>query len=151
MNTYEDFSYESLDKELQELHAELQEVANQIYRAHLPPYLQQSWSSGKGKWYEDWLREQLDILIMSEICDDPVRSAELEEMNDYVALLFGIFGAASRILDHIGMHLRGQTLGQYEVLPEDEALLRDLCQRFLQLEQPDLDPFFLVGLDEEDP
>lgn len=134
MSRYNESTDESLD-------AEIEAVADRIYRAHLPPYLQESWSKGKGKWYEDWLREQLDILILSEICDDPARLAGLEALEDWVALIFGIFGAAFRILDHMGMHLRGQTFGQYELLPEDVALLDDLCQRFLEREPLDLIPF----------
>lgn len=130
------------DSEEELIADEVAAVAERIYRAHLPPYLEESWSKGKGKWCEDWLREQLDILVLSEICDDPVRLAELERQQNVVALTFGIFGAAFRILDHMGMHLRAQTLGQYEVLPEDEMLLRDLCWQFLLVEQLDLDPFF---------
>ncbi|MFQ5925629.1 MAG: hypothetical protein ACE5IE_06505 [Dehalococcoidia bacterium] len=121
--------------------AEAVVIAAQIYRSHLPPYLQESWQKGKGKWYEDWLREQLDTLVISELCDDPLRLAELEDLQDMVSLVFGIFGASFRLLDHIGMHLRGQTFGQYEVLPEDEELLRDLCKRFLRTKQLDLNPF----------
>lgn len=134
---------ELIDRELEE---EIKAVSEQIYRAHLPPYLQDSWTEGRGQWYEDWLREQLDILVISEICDSPGRLAELEELKDYVALVFGIFGASFRILDHLGMHLRSQTFGQYELLPEDETLLRDLCQRFRQSKQPILNPFFPASL-----
>ncbi len=125
----------------EDISAAVEALADQIYRTHLPPYLQESWSKGKGKWYEDWLREQLDILVLSELCDDPERLEELEYREHSVALIFGIFGAAFRILDHIGMHLRGQTLGQYEVLPEDEALLRDLCRRLLESQPLSLNPF----------
>lgn len=120
---------------------EVTAIAEQIYRAHLPTYLEDSWPSGRGKWYEDWLREQLDILVTSEICDDPERQTGLEAMEDWVALVFGIFGAAFRVLDHVGMHLRGQTLGQYELLPEDVALLDNLCQRFSEREPLELTPF----------
>lgn len=119
-------------------------VADRIYCSHLPPYLQDSWSSGRGKWYEDWLREQLEILVLSEICDDTERLAGLEAIEDWVALVFGIFGAAFRILDHIGMHLRGQTFGQYDLLPEDVAMLDDLCKRFLEREPLELTPFSWV-------
>ena len=119
-------------------------LADRIYSAHLPPYLQDSWSSGRGKWYEDWLREQLEILVTSEICDDPARLAGLEGVQNWVALVFGIFGATFRVLDHMGMHLRGQTFGQYELLPEDVALLEDLCQRFLEREPLELTPFSWV-------
>jgi len=121
----------------------IEAVADWIYRTHLPPYLQEPWSSRRGEWYEDWLCEQLDILVTSEICHDPVRLAELERQQSVVALIFGIFGAAFRILDHIGMHLRAQTLGQYELLPEDEALLRKLCAQFLDSAPLDFDPAFL--------
>lgn len=132
------------DSEEELIADEVAAVAERIYRAHLPPYLQDSWSRGRGKWYEDWLREQLDILVTSEICDDPARLAGLEAIENWVALVFGIFGAAFRILDHIGMHLRGQTFGQYELLPEDVALLDDLCQRFLEREPLELIPFSWV-------
>lgn len=132
-----------LDNLEEELFAEeVKAAAERIYRGHLPPYLQQSWDKGKGKWYEDWLREQLDILVISELCDDPGRLAELENQESKVSLIFGIFGTAFRILDHMGMHLRGQTLGQYEVLPEDEMLLHDLCQQFLKIKGLRLNPFF---------
>jgi len=129
------------DSEQELIADEVAAVAERIYRAHLPTYLQEFWSKGKGKWYEDWLREQLDILVLSEVCDDPERLEDLECLEHSVALIFGIFGATFRILDHIGMHLRGQTLGQYEVLPEDEALLRNLCSRFLESNRLDLNPF----------
>ena len=119
-------------------------VAERIYRAHLPPYLQESWSKGRGKWYEDWLREQMDMLVTSEICDDPARLASLEAIEGRVALVFGIFGTGFRILDHLGIHLRGQTFGQYELLPEDVALLDDLCQQFLEREALELTPFSWV-------
>lgn len=123
---------------------QVEATMEQIYRAHLPPYLQKSWVTGKGVWYEDWLREQIDILVISEICDDLERLAQLEEIRGYVTLVFGIFGTTFRMLDHMGMHLRGQTLGQYELLPQDEALLHELCQRFLQLRQSGLKPAFLA-------
>ena len=126
----------------EDLSDDIDALAERIYRAHLPLYLQESWSGGRGKWYEDWLREQLDILVLSEICDDPERLEELKHRQSAVALVFGIFGAAFRILDHMGMHLRAQTLGQYELLPDDEMLLRDLCQHFLQVKEFELNPFF---------
>lgn len=126
------------DSEGEFIEDELKAVADRIYRAYLPPYLEESWQKGRGRWYEDLLREQLDSLVINELCDDPERLAELERWEKEVALVFGIFGAAFRILDHVGMHLRGQTLGQYEILPEDEELLRDLCERFLKTKQLDL-------------
>lgn len=134
--------YDDLEEELSA--DEVAAVADRIYSAHLPPYLQDSWSSGRGKWYEDWLREQLEILVTSEICDDPARLAALEAIEHWVALVFGIFGVTFRVLDHMGMHLRGQTFGQYELLPEDVALLEDLCQRFLEREPLELTPFSWV-------
>ena len=129
------------------LTAQTKAVAESIYRKHLPEYLQESWSGGRGKWYEDWLREQLDTLVISEIYDDPERLEELERQHDIAALIFGIFGAAFRILDHYGMHLRAQTFGQYEVLPEDVTLLRELCQRFLNIDYLELNPFFGIPED----
>ncbi|MBE0415040.1 MAG: hypothetical protein IBX36_00660 [Dehalococcoidia bacterium] len=131
--------YNNSEEEL--IAAEIEAVAERIYRAHLPPYLQESWASGRGNWYEELLREQLDNLVISEVHDDPDRLADLEGIEDSVALVFGIFGTAFRLLDHIGMHLRGQTFGQYELLADDEMLLRDLCQRFLQTKELDLNPF----------
>lgn len=132
------------DSEEELIADEIAAVAERIYRDHLPPYLQESWSKGKGKWYEDWLREQLSILVLSELCDDSERLEELKRFEQSVALILGIFGATFRILDHIGMHLRGQTLGQYEVLPEDEALLRNLCMIFLESKRLDLNPFDFI-------
>ena len=129
---------------------ETKSVANSIYRKCLPDYLQESWSAGRGKWYEDWLREQLDMLVINEIWDDPVRLDELERLQDVVALAFGILGASFRILDHIGMHLRAQTFGQYELLPEDVALLRELCHRFLGMKYLGLNPFSGVLEDAEE-
>lgn len=116
-------------------------LAERIYRAHLPTYLQESWSSGRGKGYEDWLYDQLDTLVISETYGDSARLEGLQAIEYWVALVFGIFGATFRILDHIGMHLRGQTFGQYELLSDDCALLRELCQRFSQSEPLELDPF----------
>ena len=124
---------------------EVTAIAAHIYRAYLPSYLEQSWQSGRGKWYEDWIREQLDTLVISETYEDPERLAELERQQDIVSLLLGIFGAAFRILDHIGMHLRGQTMGQYELLPEDEALLRQLCRHFLKTKPLELSPFYSLS------
>ena len=121
--------------------SEITAIAENIYRAYLPPYLEDSWQNGRGKWYGDLIREQLDSLVISETYDDPERLAELKSLESTVSLVLGIFGAAFRILDHIGMHLRGQTMGQYELLPEDEALLRQLCQHFLETEPLELDPF----------
>jgi hypothetical protein len=121
---------------------EAKAISERIYRSHLPPYLQDSWPKGKGKWYEDWLKEQLHILVMDEIIDDPARLEELKRLEPFLALVFGVFGAAFRILDLVGLHLRAQTLGQYEVLPEDESLLRELCRAFLQEKQAILNPFF---------
>lgn len=118
------------DSEEDSIVDEVSTLAERIYRANLPTYLQESWSSGRGKGYEDWLLEQLDILVISEIHNDPSRVEELHAIEDWVALVFGIFGATFRILDHVGMHLRGQTFGQYELLPEDYALLCNLCERF---------------------
>ena len=134
------YSWESIAEEVKA-------IADQVYTTYLPSYLRESWSKGRGKWYEDWLREQLDILVTSEICDDPERLEELAQLEGSVALVFGIFGAAFRILDHMGMHLRAQTFGQYELLPEDEELLRRLCQRFLEAKRFDLNPFFPVNLE----
>jgi len=125
---------------------EVTAIAENFYRAHLPPYLEDSWQSGRGKWYEDYIREQLDVLIISETCEDPERIAELKRLQDSVGLLLGIFGTAFRILDHVGMHLRGQTIGQYEFLPEDEALLRKLCRQLLKTKALELNPFY--GLSE---
>jgi len=110
---------------------QVEKYAQRIYKTHLPPYLQDSWHSGRGKWYEEWLREQLDTLILSEIEDDPCRLNELKRIESEVSLVFGIFGTAFRILDHFGMHLRAQTLGQYELWQEDEKLLHKLCRKFL--------------------
>lgn len=124
---------------------EVTAVAEYIYRAYLPPYLQESWQSGRGKWYEDYIREQLYTLVISETYEDPERVAELEHLQDSVSLILGIFGAAFRILDHIGMHLRGQTMGQYELLPEDEALLRKLYQHFLKTRPLELNPFYSLS------
>ena len=116
-------------------------VADRIYSSHLPEYLRDSWQGGRGGWYEECVREQLDGLVLTESWDDPARLASLEAMEDWVAVVFGIFGTAFRILDHIGMHLRGQTFGQYELLAEDVRLLRELCQRFVEKEPPELPPF----------
>ena len=124
---------------------EVTAVAEHIYRAYLPPYLQESWQSGRGKWYENYIREELDTLVISETCEDPERVAELERLQDSVSLILGIFGAAFRILDHIGMHLRGQTMGQYELLPEDKTLLRQLCRRFLKPRPLELNPFYQLS------
>lgn len=124
---------------------EMTAVAECIYRAYLPDYLKESWQSGRGRWYEDLIREQLDNLVISETYEDPERVTELKHLQNTVSLVLGIFGAAFRILDHIGMHLRGQTLGQYELLPEDEALLRQLCQHFLEIEPLELDPFYQLS------
>lgn len=131
---YNDVEEDSIDDEVTTL-------AERIYRAHLPTYLQESWSSGRGKGYEDWLYDQLDTLVISETYGDPARIERLQATEDWVSLVFGIFGATFRILDHIGMHLRGQTFGQYELLPDDCTLLRDLCQRFSQSEPLKLDLF----------
>lgn len=124
---------------------EVTAIAESIYRAYLPDYLTESWHSGRGRWYEDLIREQLDSLVISETYDDLERLAELERQQDTVSLLLGIFGAAFRILDHIGMHLRGQTMGQYELLPEDEALLRKLCRRFLKISPLKPNPFYSLS------
>jgi len=124
---------------------EITAVAEHIYRAYLPSYLKESWESGRGKWYEDIIREQLDSLILSETYEDPERVEELKRLQNMVALLIGILGASFRILDHIGMHLRGQTFGQYELLPEDKALLRKLCRHFLKAEPLDLNPFYMLS------
>lgn len=136
--------FNNLEEEL--FASEVVAVAENIYRAYLPPYLHDSWQSGRGKWYEDYIREQLDTLVMSETYDDPERLAELERLQDTVSLLLGIFGTTFRIIDHIGMHLRGQTMGQYELLPEDVALLHKLCRHFLKRRPTELNPFY--GLSE---
>ncbi len=115
------------------LEEDIKAVARSIYGAHLPEYLREPWEGGRGKWYEDWLKEQLDMLVFSEICDDRARLEELKHMKQEVLLVFGIFGTAFRLLDHMGMHLRAQTLGQYELWPEDEELLAQLCEKFLRL------------------
>lgn len=133
-----------LDKLEEEFKVERSALTKQIYKAFLPPYMEESWESGRGKWYEDWLREQLDILVMSEV-DDLERLEELRRRKEIVSLIFGIFGAAFRILDHMGMHLRGQTLGQYELLPEDKELLHGLCYRLLIAKQSDMDLFTLLN------
>lgn len=129
-----------LDWVEKELEAERSTVANQIYRTYLPLYLQEFWEGARAKWYHDWLKEQLDILVMNEITDWE-RLEELKGKKETVSLIFGVFGAAFRILDHIGMHLRGQTMGQYELLPEDRQLLHQLCRQFLVMKQTDWDPF----------
>lgn len=139
-NQYNDLEEDSIADEVSTL-------AERIYRANLPAYLQESWSSGRGKGYEDWLREQLDILVISEIYNDPARLEELQALEDWAALVFGIFGATFRILDHVGMHLRGQTFGQYELLPEDYALLRNLCERFSERELLELNSFSWIFKD----
>ena len=104
--------------------------------------MQDSWQSGWGRGYEDYIREQLDSLVISETHEDPERVAELKRWQDTVSLVLGIFGASFRILDHIGMHLRGQTFGQYELLPDDDVLLRQLCQDFLKTRPIELNPFY---------
>lgn len=124
---------------------EVTAVAEYIYRAYLPPYLQESWQSGRGKWYEDYIRGQLDTLVISETCEDPERVAELERLQDIVSLTLGIFGTSFRILDHLGTHLRGQTMGQYELLSEDVALLRKLCRHFLKRRSTELNPFYQLS------
>jgi len=129
------------DLEEDSIVGEVSTLAERIYRANLPTYLHKSWSSGRGKGYEDWLREHLDILVISEIHNDPSRLKELHAIEDWVALVFGIFGATFRILDHVGMHLRGQTFGQYELLPDDHALLCTLCERFSEKELLELNSF----------
>lgn len=129
---------DNLEEEL--FASEVKAIAERIYRAHLPSYLSESWQSGRGKGYGDFLREQLDSLVISEVYDRG-RLVELEHWENEVSLIFGIFGTSFRILDHMGMNLRGQTFGQYELLPEDESLLRDLCKRFLEAKQLDLNPF----------
>ena len=121
---------------------EVSAVADTIYRAYLPHYLKKSWQTGRGSWYEEIIREQLESLVISETCDDPERLGELKRLQNTVSLILGIFGVSFRILDHIGMHLRGQTMGQYELLPEDEALLRKLCQKLLRTRQLYLNPFY---------
>ena len=131
-----------IDWEDEDFEVEKSTIADQIYKAYLPPYLKESWGSGRGQWYEDWLREQLSELIMNEV-DDWGRLEELKELKGVIEIIFGLFGTSFRILDHIGMHLRGQTMGQYEVLPEDVQLLRKLCRRFLKLKKTDLDLFAL--------
>lgn len=131
----EEAGYEYDEEEA--LEQEISTIADEIYKAHLPPYLQESWESGRGNWYEEWLREQLDMLVMSEISDRE-RLEELKRHREVASLIFGIFGASFRILDHLGMHLRGQTLGQYELLPEDVELLRDLSHRLLNLDPSEL-------------
>jgi len=136
MSENEEVRYEYDEEEA--LEQEIPTTAEGIYKAHLPPYLQESWASGRGNWYEEWLREQLDMLVMSEVSDWE-RLEELKRHKGVASLIFGIFGASFRILDHLGMHLRGQTLGQYELVPEDVELLRDLCQHFLNLRKSDLD------------
>ena len=141
MDTSNRFDYSYLDEEM--IAPEVKTIADSIYKAHLPPYLQESWQKGRGKWYEDSLREQLHTLVISEVYDSS-RLAELEHWQNEISLIFGILGAAFRILDHIGMHLRGQTLGQYELLPEDEELLRGLCKRFLKARRLDLNPFDII-------
>jgi len=135
--------FNNLEEEL--FASEVEAVAENIYRAYLPPYLHDSWQSGRGKWYENYIREQLDTLVISETCEDPERLAELKSLESTVSLVLGIFGAAFRILDHVGMHLRGQTMGQYELLPEDEALLRKLCQHFLKTRPLELNPFYSLS------
>lgn len=141
MNDHNHFN--NLEEEL--FPDEVTAVAEYIYRAYLPPYLQESWQSGRGKWYEDLIKEQLDNLVISETYEDPERIVELKHLQNTVSLVLGIFGAAFRILDHIGMHLRGQTLGQYELLPEDKALLRQLCRHFLKTKSFELNPFYQVS------
>ena len=121
----------------EELELEKSEVADLIYKDFLPSYLWRSWKKGRGNWYEEWLREQLDMLVMSEV-NDWGRLEELKRHGEVASLIFGIFGASFRILDHLGMHLRGQTLGQYELLPEDVELLRDLSHRLLNLDPSEL-------------
>ena len=135
--------YDNLAEELTA--DEVKVIAERIYRAYLPSYLEESWQKGRGKWYEDFIREQLDTLVISETCEDPERGAELKRLQNSVSLLLGIFGATFRMLDHIGMHLRGQTMGQYELLPEDKALLRELCRRFLKSRLPKLNPFYQLS------
>lgn len=124
---------------------EVSAVADTIYRAYLPLYLKKSWQTGRGSWYEEIIREQLDSLVISETCDDPERLGELKRLQNAVSLMLGIFGTSFRILDHIGMHLRSQTMGQYELLPEDEVLLRKLCQQFLKTRQLRLNPFYSLS------
>ena len=97
---------------------ELETLADRIYKSHLPAYLQVPWNSGRGRWYEDWLRQQLDTLVITQTLHDPERLSVLKSMEPSVAAVFGVFGAAFRVLDHMGMHLRGQTFGQYELLPD---------------------------------
>lgn len=111
---------------------EMRLVAKKIYRAHLPPYLKQPWARGRGKCYEDWLKEQLKVLVMDEVFADRGRLEELKMIQKEVSLVFGLFATSFRILDHFGMHLRAQTLGQYELWPEDEKLLVSLCRKFLK-------------------
>ena len=74
------------DLEEDSIVGEVSTLAERIYRANLPTYLHKSWSSGRGKGYEDWLREHLDILVISEIHNDPSRLKELHAIEDWVAL-----------------------------------------------------------------
>lgn len=114
------------------LHREVEALADRIYKRHLPAYLHSPSRGGRGRYYEGYLRERLDMVIMSEVRDDRARLSALESMEPWVAVVFGIFGAAFRALDHVGMHLRAQTVGQYELLPQDASLLRDLCGRLAE-------------------
>lgn len=114
------------------LQDDIKSVAESIYKAYLPEYLRESWKHGRGKWYEDWLKQQLDMLVISEICDDRERLNELKHIEREVSVIFGILATSFRLLDHIGMHLRAQTLGQYELWPEDEKLLTGLCRELLK-------------------
>lgn len=34
----------------------VKEIEEWIYGTYFPPYLQTSWSKGRGRWYEDWPR-----------------------------------------------------------------------------------------------
>lgn len=123
-------------------------IAKKVYSTYLPPYLKQPWEKGRGKWYEDWLKEQLDMLVTSEVCDDPCRLQQLECLQKDISLVFGLFATSFRILDHFGMHLRAQTLGQYELWPEDERLLTRLCRKLLEAkrkgEEQEICPAFPV-------
>ena len=130
------------EKEDDFLEEEVAAIVARIYKAHLPSYLQKSWESGRGKWYEEFIHEQIEDLLVSEIDGDPVRLEEFKRLEGELGLLIGILGASFRILDHLGMHLRAQTFGQYELLPEDEALLHKLCKKYSKSRDVVLNPFF---------
>ena len=121
--------------------ARIEALEKRIYNEYLPPYLRNPSSGGRVAGYDAYIREQLNNIVLSEIWGDTERLSTLEAIENWVALILGMYGTTFRILDHIGMHLRGQTFGQYELYPDDLQLLRKLCKQLLENRPLELTPF----------